>query len=118
MGTRIAVNQTVAPQTDEEHTIHAINIQGVFFEKWCQDVFGKDSNWTLRAINYPVEFPEPNGPWRGSEGELDLRADLQIGDRLLTLLIECKKNNPNLVNWVFFPKQPVGQTPYLTVTRI
>ena len=35
---------------------------------------------------------------------LDIRAELKKDDRVLTLLVECKKNNPELVNWVFFPK--------------
>src|SRR5438128_348890 len=83
--------QAIRPQTDHEWTIHAVNIQGVFFEKWCQHVMEKNSHWNLRHTNYPLQ-------WRDAEGELDLRAELQIGERLLTLLIECKKNNPKLVD--------------------
>jgi hypothetical protein len=60
-----------------------------------------------------VEFPLPNGPLRGKESILDIRAErhLLVGrdsfreQVLLTLLIECKKNNPDFVNWIFFPKQ-------------
>jgi len=35
---------------------------------------------------------------------LDIRAELQRNDLRLTLIIECKKNNPSFVNWIFFPK--------------
>jgi hypothetical protein len=45
------------PKTDDEWTIHALNIHGLFFERWCQQVIREQAGWKLKAINYPVEFP-------------------------------------------------------------
>ena len=49
------------PSTDEEWTIHAINIHGLFFERWCQDIISKSNTWRVRYVNYPVEFPPSSG---------------------------------------------------------
>jgi hypothetical protein len=94
----------IRPNSEDEWTIHAINIHGVFFERWCQKVIHESKEWVLKATNYPVEYPPPNGPIRGRESTLDIEATRDRDGVLLTLLIECKKNNPEFVNWVFFPK--------------
>jgi len=93
------------PQTDVESAIHALNIHGVFFERWCQQVVRNVGEWEFRAKNYPVEFPPTKTPQRGKESSsLDIRAELPIKpEQKLTLLIECKKHNPEFVNWIFFP---------------
>ena len=92
------------PETDHEWAIHSINIHGIFFERWCQSVVSESPGWTLNSANYPVEFPPANGPIRGKESALDIRASREVGDERISLLIECKKNNPNFVDWVFFQK--------------
>jgi len=92
------------PVSDHDWTVHSINIHGVFFERWCQKVVSETQGWSLDSTNYPVEFPSPNGPLRGKESTLDIRASRAGGDQKLCLLIECKKNNPEFINWVFFSK--------------
>src|SRR5437867_4034621 len=93
---------TSEPTTDREWTIHALNIHGSFFERWCEATVSSARGWRVRATHYPVEFPSPNGPFRGTQSHLDIRGDLWRGDEaVLTALIECKKNNPGLTNWVF-----------------
>lgn len=92
--------------TDQDWMVHSINIHGIFFERWCRKTIQDAQVWTIRSVNYPVEFPPPNGPWRGQQSTLDIRAELQRANRRLTLLIECKKNDPRFVNWIFFPKYP------------
>src|SRR5260370_10664452 len=62
----------------------------------------------VKTTNYPVEFPPPNGFIRGKESKLDIRAEYRKGGVILTLPIECKKNNPEFVNWVFFPHYKWG----------
>lgn len=95
----------VNPQTDNEWTIHSINIHGVFFEHWCEDLFRSVPGLKVVSTNYPVEFPPPNGPFRGKESALDIRVELREGSKILTFIVECKKNNPDFVDWVFFPKR-------------
>jgi hypothetical protein len=95
------------PKTDADWTIHSINIQGVFFERSCQDIVDK-SRWTLKATNLPVVFPPPNAPFRGEESNLDILAEYRDDVNVATLLVECKKNNPEFVNWVFIPRPTPG----------
>lgn len=95
----------VNPQTDSEWTIHSINIHGVFFEHWCEDLFRSVPELKVVSTNYPVEFPPPNGPFRGKESALDIRVQLRDGSKVITFIVECKKNNPDFVHWVFFPKR-------------
>lgn len=92
-------------QSHDDWTIHSINIHGVFFERWCQKVISDTNGWSVKSTNYPVEFPPPNGPIRGKESSLDIRVEKDFPDFRATFLIECKKNNPEFVNWIFFPKQ-------------
>ena len=89
-----------APQSERDWTIHSLNIHGIFFERWCQQAINSQQDWSLTTTNYPVAVGE-------HESELDIRADLRIGGRRLILLIECKKNNPEFIEWVCFPK-PAG----------
>ena len=91
------------PTTDDERAIHALNIHGLFFERWCQQTIRDTPGFTVTSTNYPVEFPPPKNGVRGREGVLDIRAEHHDGQKRLTLIIECKKNNPEFVNWVFVP---------------
>lgn len=91
----------VLPASDSEWTIHSLNIQGTFFERWCQETV-KKSRWNIVSTNYPVEYPRHNGPLIGEQSSLDIYAQLAKDTILLTLLIECKKNNPEFIDWVFF----------------
>jgi hypothetical protein len=105
------------PLTDEEWIIHAINIHGFFFESICRKSIADCTGWRIVDTNYPVSFPPPNGPLKGNESTLDIRAELKTAEMLLTLLIECKKRNKNFVNWIFFPKPRSSSDYYQPVTR-
>jgi hypothetical protein len=89
------------PVSDIDWTIHSLNIQGTFFERWAQETIEK-SRWNIVSTNYPVEFPPHNGPLVGEQSTLDIYARLKKETILLTLLIECKKNNQEFIDWVFF----------------
>jgi hypothetical protein len=91
------------PQSEDDWTIHSLNIHGLFFERWCQHIVGTTPPWELTTTNYPVEVT-------GHQSSLDIRADFATEQSRLILLIECKKNNPDFVNWVFFPRYRVGQS--------
>lgn len=106
------------PRTQDEWTLHSINIHGIFFERLCQSIVEKSQHWQLISTNHPVEFPPPNGPIRGRESSADIVASRRYSDLGITLTIECKKNNPELVNWVFFPKVVVPEGPWFTVAQI
>jgi hypothetical protein len=94
--------------------VQAINIHGAFLESWCRNVEGRVQGWSLAYYNYPVEWPEFNGYVRGQESSLDLRADSQQDLSRVSLLIECKRANPELTDWVFFRKRGVYEaTPSL-----
>lgn len=91
------------PTTDDEWSIHALNIHGLFFERWCQQTIRDTPGLIVTSTNYQVEFPPPKNGVRGRESALGIRAERHDGHKHLTLIIECKKNNPEFVNWVFFP---------------
>jgi len=91
-----------SPSSDSDWTIHSLNIQGTFFERWSQRVI-ENSQWSIVSTNYPVEFPPHNGPLIGEQSSLDIYAQLKKETILFTLLIECKKNNPEFIDWIFFP---------------
>jgi hypothetical protein len=94
------------PASQDDWTVHALNIHGVFFERRCAEDVANIAEWQVVSTNYPVEFPPPNGPWRGKESSLDIRARKSLSsNQLFDLQIECKKANPEFVNWVFFPKR-------------
>ncbi|MBU2632877.1 hypothetical protein KKG52_04130 [Patescibacteria group bacterium] len=95
------MSKNISPSTDSDWAIHSLNIQGTFFERWCQET-AKKSKWNVVSTNYPVEFPPHNGPLIGEQSSLDIYAQLAKDTILLTLLIECKKNNPEFIDWVFF----------------
>jgi len=95
----------ITPINQDEWTVHAINIHGIFFEKWCEMQIEKSGSWSVKSTQYPVEYPVPSGLLRGKESVLDIRAELKAGDCLYTLPIECKKNNPEYTNWIFFEKK-------------
>jgi hypothetical protein len=100
-----------SPATEDEWIIHSVNIHGVFFERACRKIIDESKSWWVSSHNVPVEFPPPTDHSRGRESNLDIWAvyrhtsGFDGGLRVLSLLIECKKNNPEFVKWIFFPKQ-------------
>lgn len=95
----------ITPITQDQWSIHALNIHGVFFERRCAVAVADTPGWKVLATNYPVEYPLPNGPIRGKESSLDIWARKESDSNfVIDSLIECKKANPDFVNWIFFPK--------------
>jgi hypothetical protein len=43
--------QGTGPQTDEEWTIHSLNVHGLFFERWCQQQIAQAKGWKVVATN-------------------------------------------------------------------
>lgn len=76
------------PTTEHDWAIHSVNIHGIFFERWCQKVIGDSPQWKIKSTNYPVEFLPPNGPIRGKESYLDIRAELADNPSRLSLLLD------------------------------
>jgi hypothetical protein len=105
------------PSTQDEWTIHALNIHGVFFERRCAILVNETPGWGVLTTNYPVEFPPPSGPLRGKESSLDIWARRNDPTFVMDALIECKKANPDFVNWVFFPKLECSTTSVVLLAR-
>jgi hypothetical protein len=103
---------TINPQSDHEWTIHSLNIHGIFFERWCQKMIRESGNWQLASTNYPVAYKPLDSHWPWKESELDVRAiyggyqGYLQNRRHLTLLVECKKHNPEFIEWIFFQDEP------------
>jgi hypothetical protein len=86
------------PTTNEEYAIQALTIHGAFFERKCQEIVHQARGWAIHDTNYPVEY-------KGEASSLDIWAERKydIPSRL-HLPIECKKNNSEFVDWIFFPR--------------
>lgn len=93
------------PATDQEWMTHVLNIHGTPFEHLCQYYLRQSPNWTFTSSRYPVEFPPSYSPLvsQTKNSELDLWGSCQIPGLKIELLVECKKNNPDFTDWVFFP---------------
>lgn len=113
----ITIQANTDPQSEEDWIIHAVNIHGVFFERVCRKIIENTRLWSIRATNLPVSFPPPDSPY-SKESNLDICASLNNnssyhgGREILSLLIEGKKNNPEFVKWLFFPKHSEGRTKF------
>jgi hypothetical protein len=101
--------QKKEPKTDHDWTIHSLNIHGLFFQRKCEEMIRNQRGWKVELTEYPVEYPPygtgPSGSSRTAESALDIYAEHNLDNDRLTLLIECKKNNPEFVDWIFFLKQ-------------
>ncbi|MDT5059978.1 MAG: hypothetical protein QOH63_437 [Acidobacteriota bacterium] len=97
---------------DHDYTILALNIQGTFFERRCQEIIQEAAGWRLFATNYPVSYQRAGSTLPPKESNLDIRAYLGptssylSSSKSLNLLVECKKNNPEFIEWIFFPARP------------
>lgn len=91
---------------DSEMTIHSLNIHGTFFHRKIASILYSNKHIHNVTLEYPVEYKQKSDGRRGEESRLDILA--QFSDRYrennIKLLIECKKANPDFVDWVFFPK--------------
>lgn len=89
-----------APSNENEQRVHALNIHGQLFERWCEQVARTTDRWNVELVDEPLEALLDAD--RVVEGTVDLL--IEHGEkRRLTVPVECKKANPELVHWVFFP---------------
>ena len=97
--------QNIPTLTDDEYTILALTIHGTFFERKCQNAVHQAKAWDIVETNYPVTYG-------GANSNLDIWAEQgKNTSQLLVLPIECKKNNPDFINWIFF-HQPSHRPDY------
>lgn len=94
-------------KTQEQWTAHALNVHGSFFERKCSAIVDGLAEWTVVSRNYPIEYPLPRAGVRGKESALDIRArsTAAVDGFMHDIQIECKKANPDFVNWIFFPTE-------------
>lgn len=93
----LLMKDEVTLKTSEQHAIHALNIHGIFFERKCQEVVRNANGWHIQETNYPVEY-------HSEVSNLDIWAESEEHVTRIELPIECKKNNQDFVDWIFFPQ--------------
>ncbi len=93
------------PATEQEWMTQVLNIHGTPFEHLCEHYLRQAPDWAFRSSRYPVEFPPSYTPQASltKNGELDLWGSCLPPGLKIELLVECKKNNPDYTDWVFFP---------------
>jgi hypothetical protein len=94
-----------SPTTDHEWMTHVLNIHGTPFEHLCQYHLQQSPYWTFKSSRYPVEFPPSYTPQvlLTKNRELDLWGTCNSPGLKIELLVECKKNNREYTDWIFFP---------------
>lgn len=112
------MNQNMKPESDKEWKINSLNIRGLFFQRLIISLIKQHRQLHLKNIDYPVLFPKDSNNTFRSESLLDVYAYNRYRFRFpvdINLLIECKKVNPNSIDWIFFPKYPPVDNPYVTL---
>jgi hypothetical protein len=91
------------PETVDEWTTKVLNIQGAIFERGVAHKIRKGGLWRVMETERPVAYP-PAGRDLPSprESTLDVLARFTEVRYELDLVIECKKNNPRFIDWIFF----------------
>ena len=98
-----------SPFSKDDWTIRALNIHGIFFEQSCRYRIAQLRDTGVVTANYPVAFMDDAGVVHSSN--LDIWADSFHEKIRLSFLIECKKNNPQLTEWIFFERQRLNVPP-------
>ncbi|OGY21938.1 MAG: hypothetical protein A2126_01035 [Candidatus Woykebacteria bacterium GWB1_45_5] len=80
--------------------ISAINVQGILLQEKCADIFAKEGYKVI--TEYPVMFPKPSFGNFGKDVVIDIWARKNLTNVQIDFLVECKKADPKLKNWVFF----------------
>lgn len=92
------------PTSDNDWKIHALNVHGGFFEQKVSYIINNFNPKKLHFITseYPVEVSH-------EESRLDVLGFIPYilsegNGSGIFLTIECKKHNPELNDWIFYPK--------------
>src|SRR5262245_18165092 len=96
------------PQTDDDWTTHALNIHGDFFQSWCENELRNNPLWRVVQAECPVEYSRVGGQYETAQSRLDIWVREEYANAQCSYVIECKKHNLELVDWVFFPKFSEG----------
>src|SRR6266545_5159393 len=83
-----------------------LNFSGYPFQHHCADRISQLDQYQLSA-EVPFTHPRTNGPLLGVHGTIDLlaaRPDLK-NETLLCFVIECKKANDKIKNWILLPNR-------------
>ncbi len=99
-------------ETNEQYALRALMIQGAVLERGCQHVVRNTKGWKIQETNYPVEH-------NGEASNLDIWAESKntTTNAYAEVPIECKKNNSEFIDWIFFP-QPAHRPQYSLMRMI
>lgn len=94
---------------DKQKITERFNETGFPFQHWCLETIrniDKDhGGWIHVAVpEHPFTFPQSEGPTLGIHGAIDIvavRGVKGIEKSLLFLVIECKRANNEIKNWIF-----------------
>lgn len=91
---------------DVDKVRELLNVTGFPFQHHCADRISKLPNFQVSA-EVPFTYPATNGVLLGVHGAVDLLAACPSsnGDVLVLFVIECKKANDKIKNWIFLPNK-------------
>ncbi len=89
---------------DAEKVRELLNYSGYPFQHYCVGRISRLDGFQVSA-EVPFTYPPTNGPLLGVHGSIDLLAarPSTSGDLLIWFIIECKKANDKIKNWIFLP---------------
>lgn len=99
-------NDRGGSQSPSDHEIkyrlRALNANGVLFQERVR-VIMEGSGYAFHAAEYGVDTGRPKAGGLYRESKLDLWFRRPIDGSVFNILIECKKADPSLKEWFFFP---------------
>lgn len=92
-------------KSKNEKMTELYNQSGLPFQDWCFMTVRKHGNY--RAVTeFPFTNPPSAGAQIGKQGSIDIVAVSPQNARWNYLVIECKKANPEIKNWIFYSREP------------
>ena len=97
-----------------EKTLEILNNTGFPFQHFCANQIAQIDGYEV-SMEVPYTDPPTNGPILGVHGQIDILAvhTSQSDDALVCFIIECKRANEKIKNWILLPnkqQKPVWPT--------
>lgn len=104
--------------SDAERIRNLLNFSGYPFQHYCADRISRLEKFQL-TTEHPFTYPASNAALLGAHGSIDILAACPTneGDTLVWFVVECKKANDKIKNWILLPNRHQSpKWPTFTIT--
>ena len=88
---------------ENDYRLHALNADGILFQERVRALL-EDAGLSFHASEYGVDTGKPRVGGIHRESKLDLWFRLKQPGCIFEILVECKKADPKLKEWIFLSK--------------